>query len=191
MIGRRSRGDPTSPRRQDFARARAALLLALTPVACGYRAENALSQAGPLCVRAASPKVPHAAAVQAALDGAREQLARHDALGSSYPCLVVEVLRVDEAGTGVFAPRPSDAGQPFARGTAVAVVARGWVEQTPGGAASRDTGDVRRSAHAAAVAAGPPDSIQHGGAIQAAAERVGEALAARALGLPEPADEGL
>lgn len=165
------------------------LVLALPLVSCGYRAEQALSEAVPLCVRAASPKVAEPAAIEGALDGAREELALHNALGSSYPCLIVEVLRIDESGTGVFSPRSSGAEQPFARGTAVAVVARGWVEQNAGAAPSRDTGDVRRAARAAAVASGLPDSTRNADATRAASDRAGRAVARRVLGLPEPADE--
>lgn len=166
----------------------AAAVLSLCAVSCGYRPEQALSESAPLCVRAAPPKVPDASAIQAVLDGARDELARHDSLGSSYPCLVIEVLRIDEAGTGVVAGS-GNSEQPFARGVSLGVVARGWVEQSPNGAASRDTGDVRRVARAAAVPSGPSDTIRHGDELRAAGERVGHAVAARVLGLPEPADE--
>lgn len=166
-----------------------ATVLSLCGLSCGYRSEQALSESVPLCVRAAPPKVPDASALQAVLDGARDELARHDSLGSSYPCLVIEVLRIDEAGTGVVAGSGSE--QPFARGVSLGVVARGWVEQSPNGAASRDTGDVRRVARAAAVPSGPSDTIRHGDELRAAGERAGRAVAARVLGLPEPADEAL
>jgi hypothetical protein len=161
--------------------------LSVLTLSCGYRSEQAIAEASLLCVRSAPPKLPDASALEAVLDGAREELSHHGSLGSSYPCLVVEVLRVDETGTGVSAGARS--GQPFARGVSLGVLARGWVEQSPGGTPSRDTGDVRRSARAAVVPEGPADSIRHGDELRAAGERVGRALAARVLGLPEPADE--
>ena len=164
-----------------------ALGVSVLTLSCGYRSEQAIAEASLLCVRAAPPKVPDASAIEGVLDGAREELSRHDSLGSSYPCLVVEVLRIDETGTGVSAGAGS--AQPFARGVSLSVVARGWVEQSPAGAPSRDTGDVRRTARAAVVPEGAADSIRHGDELRAAGERVGRALAARVLGLPEPADE--
>ena len=156
-------------------------------LSCGYRSEQAIAEASLLCVRSAPPKVPDASAIEAVLDGAREELSRHDSLGSAYPCLVVEVLRIDETGIGISAGAGS--AQPFSRGVSLSVVARGWVEQSPAGAPSRDTGDVRRTARAAVVPEGPADSIRHGDELKAAGERVGRALAARVLGMPEPADE--
>jgi hypothetical protein len=154
---------------------------------CGYRSEQVVAAAEPLCVRGAPPKIPDLAAVEAVLDGARAELTERGALGSSYPCLIVEVLRVDEVGTGAVAPSAGD--QPFARGTTVAVTARAWVESSAGAAPSRDTGDVRRAARGAAVRAGSADSIRHADELRAASDRLGHALAARALGLPEAADE--
>jgi hypothetical protein len=160
----------------------------LATTSCGYRPEHAVAAAEPLCVRGAPPKIPDLIAIEAVLDGARAELTERGALGSSYPCLVVEVLRVDEVGTGAVAPSPADT-QPFARGTTVAVTARAWVESSAGATPSRDTGDVRRAARGAAVRAGSADSIRHADELRAASDRLGRALAARALGLPEAADE--
>ena len=154
---------------------------------CGYQPEHAVTAAEPLCVRAAPAKIPDLAAVEAALDGARAELADRGALASSYPCLLVEVLRVDEFGTGASAPSPG-ATQPFARGTSVAVSARGWVEAQPGAPPQRDTGDLRRAARAGAVN-GAADFTRHADELRAAADRVGHAVAARVLGLPEASDE--
>ncbi|MFZ5897319.1 MAG: hypothetical protein ACOY0T_40065 [Myxococcota bacterium] len=165
-----------------------ALALAMLSSACGYRAQHAVTEATPLCVRAAPAKVPDLELVEAVLDGTRNELSVHDALGSSYPCLVVEVLRVDEAPTGIMAPAAGET-QPFARGTAVAVTARAWVEEVAGGAASRDTGDVRRTARAGAASGAVAESARHGAALRAAGELTGRAVAARALGFPEPSDE--
>ncbi|MGC4091456.1 MAG: hypothetical protein QM756_26975 [Polyangiaceae bacterium] len=163
-------------------------LVLVAPFACGYRSEQALSAATPLCVRAAPPKLPDLGAVQAALDGARDELAQRGALGSSYPCLVLELLRVDEAPTGLSAPLAGDL-QPFARGTSVRVVGRGWVEATRGAPTSRDTGDVSRVARTAATQSGAADSTHHDAQVRAAAERTGRAIVAIALGLPEPQNE--
>jgi hypothetical protein len=153
---------------------------------CGYHAVYAEGARKALCVEAAPPRVPDFGAVQAALDGARGELSRLGALGSGYPCLKVELLRVEEKATGLHA----QGGQPRAAGVAVAVTGRGWVERDRGeGRLSRDTGDVRRVARVEAVPELGADAVRHRRAVRAAAEAVGRALAQHVMGLPVPARE--
>lgn len=163
--------------------------LALLPLgACGYRSLNAEAAGEQLCVLAAPAKVPDAGAVQSALDGARQELARHGALGDagSHPCLVLELLRVDEAPAGIV--EGGLAASPRARGTALAVVGRAWVESAPGAPLSRDTGDLRRVARLETTT-GLPEGTRHDRGLEAAAQQLGSDLARRVLGHPTPSDE--
>jgi hypothetical protein len=165
-------------------------LAVLTAGACGYRSLASTEPADRLCVLAAPGKVPYPSAAGAALDGARAELARHGALRESreYPCLVLEILRVDEVAVGATAQPTASGEQPRARGTDVAVLARGWVLASVEGETSRDTGDVRRSV-GVEVTSGVPDSTRHDRAVTAAAHQTGQAIARSALGFPVPADE--
>jgi hypothetical protein len=157
---------------------------------CGYRAVYGGDDPEErLAVVAAPSRVPDARAVQAVLAGARSELGRAGVLrgGEGYPRLVVEVVRVDEVGTGIAAPDDP----PQARGEAVAVVGRGWVEPSPEGDPERDTGDTRRSERITVGQSAVADQMLHDEALAAAGRRLGRALAQRVLGEPVPADEAL
>jgi hypothetical protein len=134
--------------------------------------------------------VPDYGAIQGALDGAREELARHSGLGESgvYPCLVIELLRIDEAPAGIVAGQVDGAHQPRARGTGVAIVGRARVQAAPDAAFSRDTGDMRRVARLEA-SSGPVEGVRHDRALALAGQALGRDLARRILGLPTPSDE--
>ena len=158
---------------------------------CGYRpAYEARAEAERLSVAPADPKAPRSGVVHAALAGARSELSRAGQLasGTGYPRMVVEVLRIDEQSSGVAAPPPApgETRTPLARGSAVGVLGRAWVEQKPGGPALRDTGDMRR----VETYGGGPDSVlesmRHDEAVRAAARHLGRGLARRILGEPEP-----
>lgn len=157
--------------------------------ACGYHSVAETPASERLCVRAAPSKVPYPAAPAAALDGARRELGRYGALRDSndYPCLLIELLRVDETAVGATAELTPSGEQPRARGASVGVLARGWVATGPEGAVSRDTGDMRRTVELE-VASGVADSTRHDRAVVAAAERVGRDIARVTLGLPAAAD---
>jgi hypothetical protein len=172
----------------------ASLLGSLLSSACGYQPVfGGTPPSAALSVSAARSVAPPRA-VDAALAGARRELSRFGVLGTSgeYPMLVLELVRVDESASGVSAARSTlDARVPHARGSLVAVTGRAWVLETREQAASRDTGDLRRSA---AHASGPDsvsESFAHDAALEAAARDVGESLARAALGLPEPGVEPL
>lgn len=161
----------------------------LTASGCGYRSLAAPSAGERLCVLAAPPKVPDFGAVQATLDGAREELARRAALrDSGYPCLVIEVLRVDEVASGIVASDTAGAERPRARGTGVAVVGRAWVQDNADAPLSRDTGDVRRAARSETTAP-PLEGTRHDRELARAGAELGRDLARRVLGLPTPSDE--
>ena len=168
------------------------LLLGLLLASCGYgpvyggaRPDTRLS------VHAAPPKIPDVGASQAVLAGARSELSSAGVLASSggYPRLVIELSRVDERSLGILADSTGNDAQPLARGSAIGVVGRAWVEEAPGAAPSRDTGDMRRAERFASGLDRVTDSRRDEAAIAAASRRLGRALARRVLGYPEPADE--
>jgi hypothetical protein len=107
---------------------------------------------------------------------------------AGYPRLVLELVRVDESSSGIAAIAPDD---PRARGSLVGVVARGWVEDAPGSARSRETGDIRRVARFSAGAEVANDAMRYDEALRAAARDVGRAIARRVLGEPEPQIEAM
>ncbi len=171
--------------------------VALLLVGCGYGpVYSGADPAQRLSVVLAPTRVPNAAAVQATLAGARAELARAGSLraGSGYPRLVIEVLRVDDQGTGIrVVPAPGEPGDeiPLDRGTAIGVLARGWVEDHAGGEPVLDTGDLRRVSRYRGESEAPSDASARHEALRAAGRAVGRALARRALGQPEPSDEAL
>ena len=124
-------------------------------------------------------------AVQDAVSGVRSELGAAQALGSGYPRVVVEVLRVDERSTGV---RSTGNDGPLARGSEITVVGRAQVLQKADGAASIDTGDMSRSAAFAAGTTPSADAAARSRAVRDAARSLGKALGRAVLGLPEPAE---
>ncbi|MET0410672.1 MAG: hypothetical protein ABW217_05225 [Polyangiaceae bacterium] len=152
------------------------------PVFGGTRPSAALSVAPARSV--AWPR-----ALDAALAGARSELARLGALGGEgdYPMLMVELTRVDELASGISARTWRAQGTaPAARGSTVAVTGRAWVLDERGGAPSSDTGDLRRSARHAAGPDTLREVLAHDDALNAAARELGASLARAALGVPEP-----
>jgi hypothetical protein len=154
---------------------------------CGYRSALGPTGGGERWSVAAAPfTTADVAAVAAVLRGAREALARADALGdAAFPRLVVEVARVDEVPAAIQAR----GGAPLGQGSTLGVTARGWVEEQPEGPHLHDTGDVRRVETVEQGADAVRGALSASEAIQAAARQTGQALARRALGLPEPAIE--
>lgn len=165
--------------------ARLALIMPLV-FACGYSAVYGGRPPEALLSVVASPQfTPETDAVAAVLAGVRKELSKQGALkgGTSYPRLVIQVLRVDEEPLGI-AVQPARDGQKvaLARGMEMAVTARGWVVEREGGEPVTDTGDVRRSAGSASEAAPAIDLQARVMAIRAAGNEVGIALARRVLG---------
>jgi hypothetical protein len=153
-------------------------------MSCGYRPAYGGERPGiRLYVDPAGQRVAQPAAVHQALAGVREELAHAGVLapGRGYPRVIVEVVRVDERGTGT-APAAQDL--PLARGTAVGVVIRAWVQSKPGGPAERDTGDVRRVSYVAAGVRANVDSNSYQQALQAASRRAGKAAGRLLMGEP-------
>jgi hypothetical protein len=160
---------------------------------CGYESLNTAGAGGgwsSLCVALAPGALTNGEAAQGALDGAREELAQYAALraGAERPCLMLELLRVDESPIGMAAADSGAGAFPRARGTSVAILGRSWVESSSG-ERSRDTGDLRRSASAAVNSTDVADVQAHRGLVRAAAERFGRAAARSILGLPTVSDE--
>lgn len=164
---------------------------------CGYQPVYSGSEpAERLAVVLAPSRVPNAEAVQAALAGARAELARSGSLrgGSGYPRLVLEITRVDDEGTGIqVVPAPGEPGDeiPLNRAGSVGVVARGWVEEQAGADPALDTGDMRRVARYASPSGASQDARARREALRAAGRALGRALARRVLGQPEPSQEAL
>ncbi len=161
--------------------------LALSLSGCGYHlahgAYGAADPMGPFTVIAGPAQAPEAAASSELEAGARAELSRAGALGGSGSSLEVTVLRVDESAEGI----GRGAGAPIAGAVRVTVVGRGRVLDGSR-AARRDTGDVGASE----VVSRPLDAASwimvREEASRAAARRLGETLARRALGLPSPSE---
>ena len=154
---------------------------------CGYHAVYGDSSAAAIAVAPGQALVPDTIAEQAALAGARAELAAAGRLASAgrYPRLVVDVLRVDEVSRGIHV----QAGAPAAGGMSLAVVVRGRLLPAPEQESSVDTGDVRRASTVSGSADPRADSAAYDLAVRDAAERAGRAAARIVLGIPEPADE--
>ncbi len=167
-------------------------------LSCGYGPVYAGGGAGQgrLHVKLVRSLVADAVASDEVAQGVREELARHGVLegGEGYPRVELEVLRADESSEGL-AAGAAGAPAPAARGTAVALVARGWVVSQPGATAERDSGDLRAE-DIIVVDEGPttgPDprsSVFHyADAQRAAARRLGQKIARRVMGFPSATEE--
>ena len=121
-------------------------------------------------------------AVEQTVAGVRSELQAAEALGSGFPQVVVEVLRIDERSIGV----SSTGNAPLARGTEIVVVGRAHVLERSDAAPSRDTGDMSRAAQYAAGSSPAADSAARSRAVRDAARSLGKALGRALLGLPEP-----
>ncbi len=162
---------------------RAAALVFLVLSACGYRSVYA-TPAAKLHVKLGRVAIADAAAASEVVSGAREYLAREGALasGDGFPALEVDVLRVDETSEGISA---TAANEPRARATRLGVLGRATVVPRDGGDATTDTGDVRAS-ELVAVPLDPAAELSgRSDAVRAIARKLGQKLAARALGHPE------
>lgn len=151
---------------------------------CGYRPVYAAGAGEQLCVRAGAAHTAEFAAMHSVIRGAMRELQRAGALaqGSQEPCMVIELLRVEEVATGIQVEPTRSGEQPRAQGSEVWVTGRAWVERA--GAVSRDTGDVRRSARGASALTSVSDTQRYRALVVAAAEELGAALSERILGLP-------
>lgn len=154
---------------------------------CGYHPVYGDSAAAAIGVGAGQILVPDTVAAQAALSGARSELAAAGRLSGAagYPRLVVDILRVDELSRGIHVQN----GAPAAGGMSIAVVVRARLLNAPEQEASADSGDVRRTAQLSGSADPRADSAARDSAARDAAERAGRAAARLVLGIPEPADE--
>lgn len=154
---------------------------------CGYQALYGRANDAPISVGVGQILVPETGAAQAALSGARAELAAAGRLAtaSDYPHLAIDLLRIDEVSRGVHV----QSGKPSAAGMGIAVVVRARLLLGPEQEAALDSGDVRRSIQLSGDADPRTDSTIYDQAVRAAAERAGRAAARIALGVPEPNDE--
>ena len=155
----------------------------LSSTACGYRPVYGGSEARRYEVVAGHYATSSFEAVQAALGGVRSELGAAEVLGTGFPRVVVEVLRVDERSIGVGSTGNDG---PLARGSEVVVVGRAQVFESASAAASIDTGDISRSAQFASGATPTADATARARAVRDAARAVGKALGRAVLGLPVP-----
>ncbi len=164
-------------------------LLAVGPLllgSCGYRSVYA-TPSEKLHVHLSKVAIADAAAAVEVENGAREYLSREGALaaGEGFPMLEIDVLRVDESSEGIAA---TPAGTPRARSTRLGILGRAIVVPRDGAAAVVDTGDVRASDLATVPADPATELTGRADALRAIARRLGQRLAARALGHPEPTE---
>jgi hypothetical protein len=153
--------------------------------ACGYQPVYGGAQGERFEVVTTRYATAHFEAVQAALGGVRSELGAAEALGSGFPQVVVEVLRVDERSIGV---RSMGNAGPLARGTQIVVVGRAQVVPRAGEAPTTDTGDMSRAAQYAAGTTPTANAAARSRAVRDAARSLGKALGRAVLGLPEPAE---
>jgi hypothetical protein len=157
----------------------------LGTAACGYRAAYGRAERSGYEVVAGHYATSSFEAVQAAVAGVRSELGAAEALGTGFPRVVVEVLRVDERSIGV---RSMSNEVPLARGSEIVVVARAQVFESASAAASIDTGDISRAAQYASGGTPSADATARARAVRDAARAVGKALGRALLGLPVPAE---
>jgi hypothetical protein len=131
--------------------------------------------------------IADAAVASEVLSGAREYLSREGALasGDGYPMLDIDVLRIDETSEGIAA---TPANTPLARASRLGVLGRAIVVPRTGAAATVDTGDMRASDLVTVPSDPAPELTGRADALRAIARKLGHALAARALGHPEPTE---
>lgn len=141
----------------------------------------------------------------AAEAGARAELARAGQLASCSPrrddpctAMIVEILRVEEASEGIAIasqatpPRasPDAPAYPLARGIRITVTGRARIRPSAALRDLRDTGDVRATE---VVSQGSGDAVRaqadRDESVRLASRKLGERLARRLLGVPDPGDE--
>lgn len=161
-----------------------AFLLGALGTACGYRP---LHEARGPREALAVVSVRGAASVDAALRaeverGARAVLSRAGALrgGDGLPRLVVEIVESDISGAGL----ARHESVPIARAMRARISGRAYIEAEPGGWVEGDTGIVSTEEVVAVESRALVESWREEAALRAAARRLGEELAKRALGEP-------
>ena len=169
-------------------------LLALSLMACGYApAYGGARPTRQLTVAVAPSLAPESGALAALVSGIRGELSRAGALrpGTGYPRAVLELLRVDEHGAGMAVQPGQPQATPLARGSTVGVMARAWIEDSPGSRPYHDTGDVRRVSTVATGTTLATDALAHDTAVEQAGLAAGQAIGRRLLGEVEPTLEPL
>jgi hypothetical protein len=151
---------------------------------CGYHLVHAESAAAErFAVTTGDVRAPDAALAAVVEEGARAELSRAGALAAGGAAAVVEVdlIRVDETSEGIAL---GGGGTPLARAVRVTAVGRARVRR--GAAVERETGEVSVSETAARAGSVGGAAVTRDEVGRVAARRLGEALARRVLGLPQP-----
>lgn len=171
-------------------RAVAALVSLLALAGCGYHlAGEQRDPLAPIVVQGGRALVPQVEALAAAEDGARSELSRGGALAAGADgesALVVEILRIEEISEGIASAPSARGALPLARGTRLAVSGRASLRR--GGKVERETGDMRAADTFARDDEAARSLVQRREAIRRAARLLGERLARRLLGYPEPGE---
>jgi len=152
---------------------------------CGYHAVYGSSEGPRYEVVAGRVMTSSFEVVQQATAGVRSELGPAGALGTGYPRVVVEIVRIDERSIGA---RAAGNPTPLARGTEIVVVGRAHILERPEGPPTRATGDISRAAQFAAGTTSSADAAARSRAVRDAARSLGKALGRAVLGLPEPAE---
>lgn len=154
---------------------------------CGYRLVHGGEDRERLRPVLGRIAISDAVAADEVVAGARETLAREGALGGPHDHrLVLEIVRIDEAADSI----SSQGGVASARGLTVSVLGRGLVQDGAGGAELRDTGDMRATVTIRTADSARADTFTHDDAVRAAARRLGQKLALRAMGEPVSSEDG-
>jgi hypothetical protein len=159
--------------------------VALFVLGCGYQPVHGGGEQQRYEVVPGAYATASVEAVQAAADGVRSELGAAQRLGTGFPRVLVEIVRVDERSIGV---QTSEGGVPLARGSEIVVVARARVVTSESAPAVIDTGDVSRAAQFASGVTPSSDSVARARAVRDAARAAGRALGRSVLGLPVPAE---
>jgi hypothetical protein len=161
---------------------------------CGYQPVYGGSAPETRLAVVAAPAIGgRAEALQATLAGVRGELSKSGVLrpGGGYPRVLVQLVRLDEQGTGIARFDGPEGALPLARGSVVGIVGRAWVEEAAGADPARDTGDIRRVRRYASATDPRVEEQRHSQALRSASRELGRALGRRILGEPEPENEAL
>lgn len=179
----------------------AAVWVGLAPLGCGYRSLNEMRDPlGPYEVRLGELRTASPEVSVDVLGGARSALARAGMLGakgcgtddvSSCPVLFIDVVRIDESGAS---PGWDASKQTIvSRGIWIRAVGRARLYSDVGKSALlRDTQDVAASVLISPQSPSPHASVWHREqALSAAARKLGERLALKIMGMPDPEPDEL
>lgn len=177
QVGRRSRWRKTAALPASFG---LVFLLGVLGMACGYRPLYGARAPLGLSVVSVSRASTDAALEAEVERGARAVLARAGALRDGFPRLVVEIVESEISEAGLARHESG----PVARAMRARLSGRGFIERDPSGLVEWDTGLLRTEEILAVESRALVEAWREEAALRAAARRLGEELAKRALGEP-------